>query len=75
MYVITHTGISHAYIHGYALRDPIMDFKEMNQLAVVACYQSPSFIPEYCDSRDVISIVSSSHCHSAILASEKEGMC
>lgn len=55
--------------------DPIMDFKEINQPAVVACYQSPPFIKEYCDRRDVISIVSSSHCHSAILASEGEGMC
>ena len=45
----------------------------MNQLAAVSCYQSPSFITEYCDRRDVISIVSSSHCHSAILASEKKG--
>lgn len=47
--------------------------QEMNQLAVVACYQSAPFIIEYCDRQDVISMVSSYHCHSAILASEKEG--
>lgn len=36
----------------------------MNKLAVTACYQSPPFITEYCDRRDIISIVISlSFCH------------
>ncbi len=63
------------YIHGYAFSDPIIDVTGMNSLAVVACYQSAPFITEYYDRQDVISIVSSYHCHSAILASERQGMC
>lgn len=52
-----------------------MDVKEMNPLTAVACYQSFAFITEYCDRREVISIVIGSHCHSTILPSERVELC
>ena len=47
----------------------------MNPLTAAACYQSSAFITEYCDRRDVITIVISFHCHSTISPSEREELC